>query len=298
MAVNWTTVTVPAGNTTLTVVAAVDVDPLLSVNWNTNVWLVSRTASQFDVAFSVPAPAGATLTYLASLALISGTGITRTARQIVEGALRLCGIRVATETQRNEAFDALNEMLALWSAERLMVLGVSEDTFTLVQGTGVYTVGPTGTFNISRPQQIIAAYLRDSSGTDFPVDPTMALTEYNRISVKSTKSRPERLYYAPEFPLGKIHFDPAPDAAYTLRLFSWKPLVAISSLDTTIALPPEYAKALRLSLAVDIAPEYSVILDNTVVQQAVGAHLTIRNMNRLIPAAAAHDPAIVRELAR
>jgi hypothetical protein len=119
-----------------------------------------------------------------------------------------------------------------------------------------------------------------------------------QISDKTLKGKPERLYFAPEFPLAKIHFDLAADAAYTLRIFSWKPLVPINSLDTTVVLPPEYVKAMRLSLAVDLAPELGVQLENTVVQQAVGAHLTVRNLNREPLAQARHDAAIVTELAR
>ena len=216
----------------------------------------------------------------------------------MSGALRLCGIRLATETQLETAFTVLNQMLASWSAERLMVPSVVDESFTLVAGTAVYTIGSSGTFNTTRPMRIIDAYLRDSASIDYPVDPEMSLDEWSRIADKTTRARPERLYYATEYPLGKIHFDVPPDAAYTFRVWSWKPLTEIATLDTSVVLPGEYAKVIRFSLAVDLAPEFNVALDSTIIQQAVGAHVTLRNLNRPTPAPARLDPALTRELLR
>ena len=175
---------------------------------------------------------------------------------------------------------------------------VVDESFTLVAGTAVYTIGSGGTFATTRPIRIVEAYIRDSASVDTPVDPTMSLDEWSRIADKSTRGRPARLYYATEYPLGKIHFDLPPDAAYTLRVWSWKPLSAIATLDTSVSLPGEYEKALRFSLAADLAPEFSVALDSTVLQQAVGAHVTLRTLNSGPPQPARLDAALVRELWR
>lgn len=221
-----------------------------------------------------------------------------TARELVTASLRLCGIRIATETQLTEAFSRLNNLLASWSAERLLVASVVDESFTLVTGTASYTIGSSGTFNTTRPMRITTGFLRDSSSVDSEIDPSMSLQEYVAITDKISRGRPTRLYYAPEYPLGKISFDVPPDAAYTFRVFSWKPLSAIATLDTSISLPGEYEKVLRFSLAVDVAPEYSVALDQTVIQQAAGAHMTLRNLNRPPIAPARLDAALVRNLAR
>lgn len=224
--------------------------------------------------------------------------ITRTAQDIIEAAFRLCGISIPTSGQLNDGLESLNEMVALWSAERLMIPNLVEEPFTLVVGTAVYTIGASGTFNTVRPMKIESSYLRDASNIDTLVDSTMSLNEYNRISDKTIRVRPSRLYYAPEFPLGKIHFDAPPDAAYTFRLFSWKPLSDLATLATSVSLPAEYIKAMRLSLAVDFSPELNVILDRTVIEQAIGAHITIRNLNKAPVSSVSFDEAITRELAR
>ncbi|KKL64313.1 hypothetical protein LCGC14_2166320, partial [marine sediment metagenome] len=80
-----------------------------------------------------------------------------TAGNIVDGAFKLCGVLVPTSTERTSALTTLNDLLALWSAERLLVYFVVEEPFTLVVGTNVYTIGSAGTFNTVRPAKITAA---------------------------------------------------------------------------------------------------------------------------------------------
>ena len=222
-----------------------------------------------------------------------------TAGNIVDSAFKKCGVLLPTSAERTAALTTLNDLVALWSAERLLVFAVVEEPFTLVVGTNVYTIGSAGTFNTVRPAKITAAYLRDSDNTDYPLDVTMALTEYNRISDKQTNARPERLYYAPEYPLGKVHFDSPPDATYTFNVFSWKPLVSFADLDsTTIVLPAEYVKALTFHLAVDLAPELTVALDPLVIQQTVVSRDIIKNLNAPAVAPARFESGITRQLLR
>lgn len=173
-----------------------------------------------------------------------------------------------------------------------------DEEFTLTAGDAIYTIGSSGDLNTTRPIRIVEGYIRDSASVDTPLDPTMSLDEWSRIADKSTRGRPARLYYATEFPLGKIHLDVPPDAAYTLRLWSWKPLSSLATLATSVSLPGEYEKVLRFSLAADLAPEYNVALDSTVLQQAVGGHVTLRTLNSGPPTPARCDPALTRVLLR
>jgi len=222
-----------------------------------------------------------------------------TGGNIVDDAFELCGVLKPTALERTKGLRKLNDLMALWSAERLMVFQVTEESFTLVVGTGIYTIGAAGTFNTVRPQKITAAYLRDSTNIDSPVDPTMALTEFNGIADKSTKGRPERLYYASEFPLGKIHFDMPPDAAYTFNVFSWKPLASFADLDTTtLVIPGEYIKALEFHLAVDLAPRLAVALDPTVIQQTIASREIIKTLNAVPVAPARFESGITTPLFR
>lgn len=220
-----------------------------------------------------------------------------TAGNIVDAAFKILGVRLPTTPERTDALVTLNDLLAVSSADRILVFEVTEENFPLVVGTAVYTMGSAGDFNTVRPAKISAAYVRDSDNFDYPIDPTMALTEFNRITDKGTKARPERLYYAPEFPLGKVHFDVPPDEAYTFFVFSWKPLISFADLDTTtIVIPAEYIKFLKYHLAIDLSPELSVQLDPIAVQQAIAARETIKNLNAPVVAPARFESGITRQL--
>jgi hypothetical protein len=67
---------------------------------------------------------------------------------IVSGALRAVGALEAGETpdaaSANDAFNMLNDMLAQWSNESMMIHYTTEVVFPLVSNQYQYTIGPTG----------------------------------------------------------------------------------------------------------------------------------------------------------
>jgi hypothetical protein len=70
---------------------------------------------------------------------------------IIQGALRSIGAlasgEVADSQTANDSFTTLNNMLASWSNEKMMIPYVTEVIFNLAGGTYQYTVGNTGTAN-------------------------------------------------------------------------------------------------------------------------------------------------------
>lgn len=72
---------------------------------------------------------------------------------IINGSLRTIGALASGEAadamQANDAFVVLNDMLAQWSTERMMIHYVTEVVFNLTGGTYQYTIGPGGTVNAS-----------------------------------------------------------------------------------------------------------------------------------------------------
>lgn len=206
--------------------------------------------------------------------------ITRTARQIVQRALRSLAVIGQGQTldaeQENDALYALNDMLASWSAEGLMVPNTELESFTLVSGTVSYTIGTGGDFNTTRPKQIVGGYLTDDN--DYRLKP-MSRDAYNSIWSKNTRARPTQFYFRPDYPLGVVYFDYTPDAAYTVNLELVKDLGEITSLIQTISTPPEYARALSANLAIEIASEYEVVPNPATVKIADEAKATIRRLN-------------------
>lgn len=214
------------------------------------------------------------------------------AEDLIKGSLRLCGVRLPSTTQLDEALTALNQMINIWNAENLMVYDIVKESFTLTSGTSIYTIGSGGDFDTDRPQKIIDAFIRDDSDCDHPVDVTMTEKEYNAIYEKGVDQRPERLYYRPSYSLGYIYFDSEPDSAETLYLDSWKQIDELAALTTTVSLPKEYESALRFNFAVFIAPEYGITLDKTVIQLASITKNILENFNVPIVGRAEFDSAL------
>lgn len=201
-----------------------------------------------------------------------------TAQVLIDASLRLVGIKSPSSDNRDKGLLALNNMLRLLGAQKLVIHEIVNESFTLTIGTSAYTIGSGGDFNTVRPVRIVDAWIRDSNNVDHPVE-MMTRERYNDISLKTVETRPSKLYYATEYSLGKIHFNTEPDKAETLYLDSWKPLTTLTNLATTVDLPPEYEEFLILNLSVRIAPEYSVVMIPTVYQDAKEAKRVIKSLN-------------------
>jgi len=187
----------------------------------------------------------------------------------VARALRLCGVRNVSDSQRiAEGMNALNLMLKSWGEHMLIP---TKESFTLTVDTYEYTIGDGADFDTTRPMSILSAYIEDSSGYDYEVDVSMSPIDYDKITDKDYSTRPEKLYYAAEFnsQYGKIYFDSAPDTAETFYLTSFKGYTEYTSTSDVLVQPPEYEKAIIYNLAIDLAPEYSVQLMQTVINQAI-----------------------------
>lgn len=140
-----------------------------------------------------------------------------------------------------------------------------------------YTIGSGGDLDTARPIQVLDAYHRDSNSIDYPME-LMSFRRYGDIADKDVQNYPTRLYYEPEYPLGKIHFDYKPQTGLTLHLTSLKHLTSIATLDTDISLPPEYDRALKFNLMLDIAPDYGMKASSEIVNAATESK---RNIKRI-----------------
>lgn len=205
-----------------------------------------------------------------------------TGRELITGALRLIGAIASGETasadEATDALSALNGMLDSWSLEKLILYARTEEVFTLVGAQQTYTIGSTGDFNTTRPLSIEEARIRVSN-VDYPVE-IIGLEKWSAIANKTlTSTYPIMLY--PEFtnPLATLKFWPIPDAANSVVLWSWKTLTQIATLNTTIALPPGYERALRYNLAIELAPEYGKSVSAEVASSALESKSNIKRIN-------------------
>ncbi len=201
-----------------------------------------------------------------------------TALGIIKSAMRKSGILVKSEDpSADEAVDALemlNDLLASWSNDSMVVYARTLESFTLNSGVPSYTIGPSGTFDTIRPIKIISAYVR-SGGIDYSLE-IESEENYDAVALKSTGSIPEFIIFSNAFPLANLTFYPTPATQYTLFLRTEKQLTSFT-LSQDVDLPPGWKRALIHNLAVELAPEYGQQVSPEVYEIAKESKSEIRH---------------------
>lgn len=177
-----------------------------------------------------------------------------------------------TTNQYNNASETLNMLLSAWQADGLQVWCVkTSSALTMTAGTTSYTIGNGATFNLNRPLDIMQAWIRDTtSNADTPM---MIISKevYNNLTAKTTTGTPNQLYYDAAWDgatntgttsTGTIYLWPAADATIAagkrLYIVYQRPLLDFTATSDALDMPQEWYNAVRLNLALAIAPEYGI----------------------------------------
>lgn len=209
-----------------------------------------------------------------------------TALDIITGALRLGNIVATGETakasQTADALSALNDLLADWSTQSLLVFSPTQETYTVSSSITSLTIGPTGDKVTARPLRLQNLFLRVSSN-DYPIE-LIDSAQYRDIPYKSlTGSYPTRAYYDPSLTNGTLYLWPGAISGQVLYWESIQILQSFASLATVALLPPNYLRALRFNLCVELMPEYEKEASPTVQRIAATSKRAIKNINADIP---------------
>lgn len=209
------------------------------------------------------------------------------AYDLITSTFRLIGVTAPGETptadEINDGLNTANDLLESWSTESLSVWQADNEVFPLVAGQQVYTIGPGGNFNTTRPVRISEAFCTVNA-VDFPIE-IIGGDDFNNISVKQSQSDiTERLCYLNANTLGIIKLWPVPTTnAVTLSLSTDVVLTKIPTLATLLSFPPGYMLAFRYTLGVMLWPEYKSPqpIDPTIASIAQGAHANIKRANKV-----------------
>ena len=174
---------------------------------------------------------------------------------LIRATLRLIGAISSSETpaadESSDALEALNLMLGSWGASRFLSASTGKVTHTC-NGSTSYTIGVGGDINTTRPTAIYNAYW-STGGLDYPLT-FLDYSDYQDIGIKNIGSIPEYIVLKPDNPLSTIFLFPVP-ANGTLTLDNVRPATDLTLADD-LPYPPEWIRALKFNLAVEIAPEY------------------------------------------
>lgn len=224
--------------------------------------------------------------------------------QLITRSMQALGILGRTEVpsagEANDALTAFNAMLDSWSSgEDLMSFVVLERSFPLVVGTASYTIGTGGVINVTRPNDIKQAYIRDSIGNNFLMT-ILPRDQWNQIGNRSslmTSQIPDTMFYDPQYPLGVINIFPTPLLNYTCYFDSTQDQVDFSSLTQALSMPPGYERAMVLNLALELmSAGFPCLLDEKALARLINnasdskANVKRTNIKEVV---AEYDDAIV-----
>lgn len=190
-----------------------------------------------------------------------------TAINLIEGSLLDLGVlgegESATANQARDGLTYLNDLLASWANEGLMIGVVSIDAFA-VDGSSSYQFGSSGTWNNVQPIEIQNMYY-SLSGFDYPMQ-SINLDQYAAISDKTATGQPTMYYVSENSPndYSRVFLYPIPSTG-SVVVNSLKPYTELAAANTVLAFPVGYKRAARLNLAVEMMPQYGI--QNPLVMQ-------------------------------
>ena len=210
-----------------------------------------------------------------------------TVSDLCQSALEDLGVLGAGETMASgdlaTCFKSLNHLMDAWASERLTIYTITRTTWTIVSGTGTYTVGLLGDVVVARPDFITHVGYLDTSVTP---NLELLLASYTddawaRVSYKTlTSTLPTRWYYNPTYPLGTLDLWPVPTSA-TLSGVLYAPAATaqFAATSTSVALPPGYERFIIKSLALEIAGKFGAVPNPSIAQAARESKADIKRSN-------------------
>ena len=177
---------------------------------------------------------------------------------LIRATLRLIGAISSSETpaadESTDALEALNMMLGSWGASRFLSASTGKVTKAMT-GAASYTIGTGGDINTTRPTALyVVTYTY--GGIDYNVK-VIDYADYQKIGLKTVSGTiPDFVALKPDNPLSTIYLYPIPTTG-TLTLENIRPATDLTLVDE-LPYPPEWIRALKFNLAVEIAPEYGL----------------------------------------
>ena len=122
--------------------------------------------------------------------------------------------------------------------------------------------------------------LIQSPGTlDIPLEKLTSM-QYSAVALKNMQSTyPTKFYDNGAYPLRTVSVWPVPMNTNPVTVWSWEPLTDPENLDTPLNFPKGYERALRFSLAVELAPEFGKSVASEVTSIADASKATMRRLN-------------------
>lgn len=202
----------------------------------------------------------------------SSYDFTVTRNQLVEGALRICGVIAPGETpstsQYTNGSEALNMLVKAWQSDGMQLWIMSEYTLTLTNGVNSYTIN-------EKMLKVTQALNRNiNTNIDIPMR-IITRDEYNRLGNKTSSGNPVQVWHNPNLTTSTVKVYPTPstvEATNNRIILTYQKQT--SDLDASTdnpEFPAEYFDALKFGLAARLCYEYGLdsIDRKQIIEQAM-----------------------------
>ena len=187
--------------------------------------------------------------------------------EIIKAALRklavLSGGSSPETYQTTDATQALNAMIKGFQADGMPVWAMKSYTFNVVTNTPQYLIGVGQTLNTPQPLKVVQAWRSQGSTTaNIPMN-VYTDYNYNLLPLSVSSGTPVNLYYQPLNGYGAINLWPIPsDATTTITMRYQRPFEDMVNPTDDVDFPSYWEEALIYGLAMRLAPEYGVPLQD------------------------------------
>jgi hypothetical protein len=204
--------------------------------------------------------------------------------QIIESALRKILFtkgQTPDATDTAEAALALNAIVAEFQTLGMQLWSRVELPIQLVSGQRDYTIGVGKAINAPYPTTLLQAILRDNASNSQIDMQILSRYDFNLLPLTTLPTgQPVNVTYQPFINYGVLSVWPTPDqtiaTSKTMIITYQRPLEVFDSATDTPDFPQEWANALIYSLALSLADEYGVpVQDKQWLEKQADKHLTM-----------------------
>lgn len=217
------------------------------------------------------------------MATSNSTNFSITRDELISGALRLAGVIAEgsspTTDQVTTSAQALNMLVKALQVDGLPLWAMKQYSMSLTSATNSYTIGVGLTVNTPKPLKIVQAFLHNvDTGNDVPLR-LVTRDEYNRLGTKTSQGVPSQIYYDVQRDSGTLYVYPTPGTTeasdYQITLVYQRPFEDFDASTDNPDFPQEWYEAIKYGLAVRMAGEYGVPLEDR--RQLLQEYILIKN---------------------
>lgn len=193
---------------------------------------------------------------------------TATRADIIKSAYRKCGAlgdyEDPTTEQTTAAALALQMLVKAWQVQGMPVWVIKQQSINCSSlASGTVNIGIGQTINVAKPLKVFQAFIRNDD-IDSPLD-IRDRWNFNTLTNHAITGTPNIIYYQPLLTYGTLSCYPLPDATaqadMSIVIHYQAMFEDMDSDSNDLAFPAEWAKAVTYQLAVDLAPEYGLSIN-------------------------------------